>query len=656
MSLDKVTLEVLNNYTRATAESMAYVIMRTAHSTFIKETLDFAAALVTPEGEIFAYPSDLGVAVYLGADLAGAIKTASNYEEGDIIISNDPYTTKSLATHLPDIQVWKPIFYNGKVVCYSWVFMHCSDIGGMVPNSISRRCYDIHQEGLRIPPQKLCKAGMLDEDLLGIIKANSRTPEQIWGDIKAEIAALNTGERKVHDIIAKFGLNIFQEGMYDLLSYTEERCRAIIAEIPDGEYQFASYIDNDVVSDMPIRLNVTVTVNGDNLHIDYSGTDPQVRTSYNLISSGKLNYYHTTFTTCYFLSMDKTIPRNGGVVRPITVTLPKGSLVNAEFPAACGIRNNVGMHNFNAVLGCLTQAMPHKLPASPSTQATMVAVSVTDPKNGRQLVNVVAPMLGGGGGTPDQDGVDACSAELGFVRNTPVESLEAEIPIIIRRYEMIRDSGGAGKHRSGLGTRLDFQVFQPNSVVTTRGVDRTRFRPWGVHSGRCGTLTRMLLNPSTRKEKELGLADWVELEPGDIFSFSTPGGGGYGSPLERDPDAVLTDLQSGFISCVAARDLYGVVIENNQIQWDATKRLRAELVAKQKSSMFDFGTEREEYEATWSAPIYDALTEIILDVPHQLRTYVKKQIWEEIKGLSKQRTATPDDVRAIWDRIKSTIK
>jgi N-methylhydantoinase B len=339
-------------------------------------------------------------------------------------------------------------------------------------------------------------------------------------------------------------------------------------------------------------------------------------------------------------------------MRPISSVLPKGSMMNPEFPAAVGMRSASVPRIQDATLGCLMKAIPDKIPACPSGQGTIMAVSLQDLKSGKRFVNVINPMIGGGGASRFHDGTNAAGGFMTFLCNTPVEVNEAEVPISILKYELIPDSGGAGKYRGGLGIQMDIKFPQPNSSITARNRDRTKFRPWGVLGGKPASPSRFMLNPGTPRERNLGNLDVVKLDPGDIVSIWAPGGGGYGSPLNRDPQAVLRDTQARYISLSAARDEYGVVIFDNQVDLEATERLRSEMKPKEKEVLFDFGPERDAHESVWSKAMYDALTDLLMGMPTSLRSFAKREVFEKVKLLAEKGPVKPKDIYTSWNQIK----
>jgi N-methylhydantoinase B len=653
LRLDRVTLEILHSYLNAVVETMGYVLGRTAHTTFVKETADFATGLVTPEGECYAYPRNLGVSNQIGLLMDKAIDQIDTYQPGDIIFFNDPYSTHGMVTHLPDLQMLKPVFDGDNLICFVWGFLHCSDVGGAVPASISPTFTEIFQEGFRLPPKKLYRSGVLNHDILDVFLANCRIPETNWGDLKALIAALNVGEERLHEVFQKFGVATLQQGMYDLLDYAASRARAVIRDIPDGTYRFVDYMEDDFVTDTPIRLAVAMTVAGDEVTLDLTGTDPQVGSAFNIPTGGRRHPFILKTLIDYVVTHDPGVPLNGGLIRPMSNILPEGSVVNPQFPAAVGVRNATSFLLYDAVLGCLAQAVPDKTRAPGCGEAAIVVASMFDPASGRRFLSVVEPMMGGGGARPTMDGIDGSDTTAGFLRNTPVESIEAELPILIRRYDLIPNSGGAGRYRGGLGIRLDFQVFHPDVIVTARGLERFKFNPWGVHGGRYASTGRAVVNPGTDAERDIGKIDVLRLGIGDVLSLSGPGGGGYGDPLERDPQAVLEDVQAGYLDPRSAAEDYGVLVVNGSADYAATAALRA--AREPRLGRFDLGPGREAFERVWTPELVQALQTVLAEVPITSRPYVKQALAQRAKTASATGSYGVQQLLDDWRELKTQL-
>ena len=654
MAIDPVTLEVLRNYYQAIVEDMARIMERTAYTTFVKETADFSTGLVSTGGEYVAYPWNLGASPYLGLNMASTLRYFDHYEDGDIVICNDAYLSGPLCTHLPDVHVLRPIFHADRLICWGYAFVHSSDMGGAVPASVWPRATEIFQEGLRLRPTKLYRAGRLQEDVRNVILDNCRIPEMNWGDIKAMCAAVNSCDRRVQEMIRKFGIATVVEGIDAVLDYAERRARAALAKIPDGTYRFTDYMEDDLQSEVPVRIKVALTVDGDSVHLDFTGSDPQVASALNIASHGVTHPFLCLAITAYIVSEDPEIPKASSILRPVRVTAPPGSVVNSQFPAPIGVRFGTVLRVFDAVLGALAQALPGRIPAAPAGAISPVVASTLDPLTGMRHVQVVEPMLGGGGGRPTMDGLDAADSSSGFLRNTPVESIEAEVPIVMRRYHLVPGTGGAGAHRGGLAVRLDFQVFHPHAIVTARGMERFKLEPWGVAGGRAGTTGSCVVNRDTPRAREIGKVDVLRLEPGDAVSIVSPAGGGHGDPRRRDPERVRGDVRAGFLTEAQAREQYGVVLRDGAVDLAATERARAAMPPPPEG-MFDCGAARAALERRWPPALQDAAARVLESVPPAVRDWGKHQIYEHVQRVAAERAPTVADVEAAWTQIRARL-
>jgi N-methylhydantoinase B len=629
VNLDKTTLQVLANYCAAAAESMGWTLMRTAYSTFVKETEDFSCQVLTRSGLTVASPKTFGATWYTGLDY-GDVITRFDYREGDICVTSDPYAG-NVATHTPDIHMWKPVFRDGEIVCFVGNHIHNTDVGGAVPATLSRTLTEIQQEGLRIPPMRLMREGVLNQDLLDIIANNVRLPEQNWGDLNAQIACVNVGERKVHEILDRFGKENFVIGLEQLLDYADQQARAVIRQIPDGSYFFADYADEDQAGGYPVRVAVTLTVHGETLTVDFTGSDPQLASSLNMPTGGKERHSLATVGTVYALyCLDPTMMLNAGLVRPTRAIMPEGTVMNAVKPAAVGMRSLLSNIAQTAVIGAFCRAMPDRLPASPGSGVSIMNVK-TSTRTGSSIMASIGPVAGGAGGGPFADGSEGCGANFSFLKNTPVEINEAEVPITIRRYGLVPDSGGPGRYRGGSALEMEFQLFAPQSMVTARNRDRSVFSAWGLTGGRPGAVSRFVQNPGTQQAIELGSQDIVHCAPGDIILIQGPGAGGYGSPLERPTSDVLTDVRRGLVSRERARTDYGVVIGSDlSVDEAATAKLRTALASDADRVEFGHGPGRVAFEAIWTRTRYEALTRILAAVPVTWRFFVKHQVFRAV--------------------------
>jgi N-methylhydantoinase B len=612
---------------------MAQTLFRTAHSTFVKETEDFTTGLATPEGKTFASPYDLGATWFVGLDYGRALDLVDGYEEGDLCMTNDPYSG-FVCTHSPDVHLWKPIFHDGKIACFAVGHVHNTDVGGAVPASLSRANVEVHQEGIRVPPVKLYRRGELNREVLDIMLLNVRMREQNWGDLKAQIAAMKTGERKVQEMIRRFGAEVFSEGINDLLDYAEQQARHVIRKIPEGEYFFADYIDEDSVGGYPCRIAVRLVVKDGEIVLDFSESDPQLTSSINIPTGGDPRHVLLMVPVIYVLyTLDKSILLNAGLLRATSAILPKGSIVNPQFPAAVGMRSLSCMRLQSAVFGAFAQALPDVMPAACGDGGPLINLRTLDTRTGRRIMANLDPITGGGGGTSLRDGTEGSGANFGFLKNTPVEINEAEVPVKILKYGLAPDSGGPGMNRGGTGTILEFRVSAPDTVVTARNRDRSHFTPWGSCGGDAGKPSEFLLNPGSNHETNLGNTDVVTVQPGDVIRIASAGAGGWGNALERDPARVLEDVRRGFVSPAKAVEDYGVVIHDGRVDADATAKLRAERAQRGGRGGFGFSRFRTAFEHRWTRANYARLIELLTTLPVEWRFFVKHRVFELMERL-----------------------
>jgi N-methylhydantoinase B len=660
MAIDKVTLQILANHCRAAAENMAYTLYRTALSTFVKETQDFTVMLTDPAGATVAVPMDLGATWYPGISYGRAIAMIDHYQPGDIGFTNDPYSGY-LATHAPDLHLWKPIFHKDEIVCFAGGHIHNTDMGGAVPASLSRSLTEIHQEGVRFPPMKLYREGELDEKLLRVMLLNVRKPQQNLGDLKALVGALNTGERKVQAMLAKFGRDTFREGLAGLLDWAEHQARDILRSIPDGEYGFCDYADEDGVNGNPCRLALTLTIKGDEAVLDFTGTDPQLTSSLNVPTGSDPRHTLLLVGVYYVLyTLNPQLVLNAGLTRPFTCIVPEGTVLNPLFPAAVGMRSLTCARLRSLIFGAFSQAIPERMPAAPAGSSSIVNVMTTDERTQKSVIAAINPVVGGGGGMPHRDGTNGSGADSAYLKNTPIEVNEAEVPVQFLRYGLLPDSGGAGRWRGGLATTLEFRVFAPDTRITVRNRDRCRFRPWGILGGKAAEPSDFILNPGTEREKILGNSDILVAEPGDVIHIHSPGGGGRGSPLDRESERVLLDVERGYVSLDAAHLLYGVVIRNGAVDTAGTQTAREEMRSREnRGSHFDFGPERDAFEKVWDATAYGVMTRILAQLPVHWRFFVKTKIFavrsDQAADNGPSVSQAFEAVRAAYPQIPSVI-
>jgi len=583
---------------------------------------------------------------------------AHDVREGDVFISNDPEATRGMCTHLSDVFLWKPIFDEGALICYAWSFIHMSDVGGRVAGSIAPSSYEVYQEGIRIPPQKLFREGALDEVFLNTFLVNTRTPEQNWGDMKACLAALNTAEKRVRELIRRYGRERIVRGVDEVLDYAEAQARRVIDHVPDGTYHFSDFIEADMVGLGLIRINLAMTIAGDGMLLDFTGTAPQVRAALNLPTYGKDGHWMLITGLVNWLStQEPQIAYNAGIVRPMKVKIPKGSILNPEPGAAYGARYSTSHKVCDVTIGALAQAVPNELPATDSGQGSILLVSVPDFATGRTKVSVIQPIVGGSGARPTLDGVDGTMVILNFLRNVPTEMIEREMPaIVIRRYGLREDSGGAGRWRGGTGTIIEFETRSPYTTITSRAMERYIFPPAGRRGATPGATGFTTLNPDTEDERDIGKIDILELGPGDVLRIGTQGGGGFGDPITRDARQVRDDLLNGFISQKTAYDIYGLALDaEEKVDEEATARRRGEIAAGRDWTTppeFSFGPARDAYHKRWPTELHDAIAAATDGLPGLKRQLLHGLITERVeKRLAEGKVPNAAAVAVIAEEV-----
>lgn len=589
MRSDAVFLQVLNSRLLAITTEFAENILRAAHSTFIKETWDIAALIMSPQGEVISCPKEVA-AKRLGMSLRKWLEAGPSPASGDIFISNDPIAT-GLASHLNDVFIWKPVYCGDRLVCYALAFVHVSDLGGLVPGSISPAASDIFQEGLRISPVRLFRQGELVEEVRELMLANSRVPAQLWGDIGAVVGALNVCERRLLELLASYDAEMFAQGTEKLLKLAEERSRSLIREIPDGEYSFTDYIDG-LPGLEPIRIKLTLRIEGDNVTLDFTGSADEVRAAYNVYSHSQDGYWGLCRAfTDYFETIDPSIAWNNGLVRPIKVVAPEGSVLNPHPGASCGARVATYFRIYYMILGALNKAVPGTMPSS-GPASTGVMLVATGGGGSSRRINVGQAIFGGGGARPTADGFDGNEMVSWYLRNIPIEILEHEVDVVFKEYAISPGTGGAGRYRGGHGTRVSVEFLIP-ATVTIRGLQRHQFRAWGVGGGRPGSLGSIIVNPDRPDERRIDAITVLEFDSGETLSLTSPGGGGFGDPLERIADEVAREVDEGLLSPEDARDHYGILIDNGEIRLTERRNVKSFL----SGSEIDYGAERINYES-----------------------------------------------------------
>ncbi len=601
-----IETEIFANLFRAIVNEMGWIIQRSAHTTFVKETMDFGTALVTPEGEQFAVIQTTGVNALLGTPMAPGIEAFTDWAPGDIAITNDPYTTAGMVTHLNDVFFLKPVFIDGELLCFVWAFVHCSDIGGKVPGSIDGTNREVFQEGLRIKSTKLYNAGVLNQDIVDVIASNCRSPEMNWGDLGAAVSGLNRGAQRLEQLIARYDPDTVRRAMYSTLDRAEALTRAVLKDIPAGCYEFVEYLEDSYASPVPIRAKLKLTARRDgSVVLDFTGSDPQVASAINMPAGDQK---HHPMLSVAVMNLVVTASEgqfyNAGILRCIELVLPRHSFVNASFPAACGMRVVTTMRVHDMTLGALASAIPGRVPAGGAGQVAIISIATAD-FAGKTRVVAANAVAGGAGGGLGMDGLSGNDYPTAALRNIPVEVLEAEAPVLAQRFALRADSEGAGRLRGGFGIEYAFEVTDDRATVVVRGKDRYRFSAWGVDGGGAAVPSYSLVRHADGSESNVGKQAVYQPHPGDVLVVGGGGGGGFGDPLARDPEKVRADILDGLVSPERGRALYGVALDGDgSIDHQATQALREPVGRPAESGdpgpvAVDFGPGRRQWQADW---------------------------------------------------------
>jgi N-methylhydantoinase B len=567
--LDPILLEVFKNGFEAIADEMALILMRTAHSPIVRDAMDFSTALCDPTGQNLA--QGLTTPMHLGSFYDAMRHLLGEYDgriaPGDVFIGNDPYLASG--QHLPDIYIVKPIFAEAALVGWAATIAHHVDVGGLVPGSNSIGATEIHQEGLRLPFLKLEEGGVRNAMLMTVIAANVRVPEMVLGDIQGQIAAARAGEIGMQALVSRYGADAVAAYGEALQDYSERLARAAIREIPDGSYSFTDHIDGLGDDPEPILFQVTLTVSGDEVTADWTGTSPQVKGGINApLSFCKSNVYAALRSV-----MSADVPNCHGYTRPITVVAPEGSLVNAIYPASCGARGITGYRIVDCVFGALAQAVPEKVAADGAGGSTLP--SFGGRVEGQNFVFSEC-IMGTWGATSTHDGQEGVPHMASNQANVPIEMIEADYPIRIERYGYVTDTGGAGEYRGGLGLARDYRLLADDVYFGVRS-DKSIHAPHGLFGGQPGASTVNFVSSAKGDRRVPSLpTEPITLGRGDMFRHVMAGGGGYGDPLDRAPERVLDDILDDRITADHARDAYGVILKADaSIDRAATEACRA---------------------------------------------------------------------------------
>ncbi len=514
-----INLEIFNNLFATICEEMGVVLCKSSFSTNIKERKDFSCALFDSKGEMVAQAEHLPVHL---ASMSMSVKeaiTALKMSDGDAVILNDPFRG---GTHLPDITVVTPFFYNGskKPDFYVANRAHHSDVGGMTPGSMCNAT-EIYQEGIRIPPVKITQRNVINREIMDIITSNVRTPEEREWDIIAQISANTIGKQRLSELCGKYGKDEAIKYSSELQDYSARIMKSVIKKIPDGEYSFSDYLDDDGVVERPVRIKARINIKGSSVCVDFSGSSRQV--------DGCVNAVYAVTVSCVFYVfrclVDNDIPSNSGCMKPISIKAPEGSVVNAKAPSAVSGGNvETSQRIVDVVFGALSKAIPEMVPAASSGTMSNISIGGYDKLKERHFT-YYETIAGGMGARPNSDGINAIHTHMTNTLNTPVETLEHNYPFRARQYKIRPHSGGLGRYKGGHGIIRDYEFFQAATVSILS--DRRKYAPYGLRGGKKGQVGQNILI-SKGREYKLPTKATVNVNSGDVISIHTPGGGGYG--------------------------------------------------------------------------------------------------------------------------------
>ena len=558
-AVDPVTREVVASSLVSAAEEMSRALRRSAYSAIIYDMLDYSCAVFGPRGELVSQaenlPAQLGVMSSVMAHLLRKFGDGG-IEPGDVFIANHPYHG---ATHANDVIVAMPMYAEGRLMGFAATNAHHMDVGGKTAASEAADAVELWQEGLLLPLVKLYRAGEPDDALFDVIAANVRVPKETLGDIRAQIAACSTGERRFAEICERHGADALQSYIADMWDSTEAVVRDGLRRMRPGTYRAVGLMDPDLFGHGPLRLEVTVTVGGDAVHADFTGTAPQTRGSLNCPLSSTVSA--VWYAVRCMIGDD--VAQNEGAYRPVTTHVPEGCLLNPVFPAPVSVRHLTEQKVADLMLQALREACPERSAAGCSVSFPTFNITGLDATTGEPYM--AADIVGGGmGGHAAGDGISAVDTHMGNCAMMSAEALEVEAPVRVLRTELVPDSGGPGEHRGGLALERWYELIAESANVSGRYADQTleETRPWGSEGGLTGARAAVTLDPGGPDQREiLGKGVDLPLRGGDTFALRSSGGGGWGDPRRRARDQVRADLRDGYITAQQARDVYGFVEE-----------------------------------------------------------------------------------------------
>ena len=555
---DAATFEVVKNSLYAIAEEMKVVLAKTAYSPILKVAGDYSCGVFDARGDMVAQGPDLPIHLGSMPDAVRAVVRAwDDIEPGDVFVHNDPYFGGS---HLPDVNVVSPAFVDGSLLGFCCVRAHWPDIGSATPGSYGA-VTEVYGEGLRLPPVRIHRAGAVNRDVEDIIFTNVRTPDERRGDLRAQIAANRRACDRLTTLAGKYGAGELRRIMQEVMDYSEAMMRGLLRDMPDGEGSFEDFCDGDGIfahganQDETFDIRLRVVKRGDALTVDFAGSDPQVPGPMN----APLSVTASGVFTALKMAIDSAgvVPPNSGAWRPVRVLAPEGTVVNASYPAPVVYANHEISHRVcDMVFGALASFIPEQVMACSQGTSAILALGGVDYRTEERYISYET-VKGGFGARPDRDGINAVASGISNTMNTPVEIIEMSFPVRVESYELLPDSGGAGRWRGGLGARRSWRILERSSRATVC-CERTKSPPFGIAGGADGAPARITLFEPDGAERVLNSKGSFDAPAGSLVVFDVPGSGGYGPATERDPARLREDLADGYVTPEGARRDYGI--------------------------------------------------------------------------------------------------
>jgi N-methylhydantoinase B len=572
--IDPILLAVLNGRLVQIADEMDATLCRSAFNPIIAEAHDACHGLYHAQTGATLVQGTTGLPIFVGA-MAFAVKAVidkanrdGNLEAGDTYLFNDPYDG---GTHLNDFRLVRPLFWNGKLFAWLASVGHWLDVGGNVPGNFNAKATESFQEGFRIPPVKLARAGVIQQDIIDILGANSRVPQSNWGDLHGQLNALDLGERRVEALLGDYGVDLIVSALDLLTARAEKLMRANIASLPDGTYSYDDFLDNDGITDAPLRIALDLSISGDKMLLDFSRSSPPC--------DGPLNIALSTTVACCYVALKHIfidVPANAGCLAPIEFVIPNTTLLGVSAPRPVGGYTETILRVIDTLFGAFAKVAPQRANGSPF--ATINALSLSGwREHGRRWVMFC--FFGGGlGGNPESDGLNHGNNPISTATIPPAEILESLYPVMFTQWALRPDSGGPGFNRGGLGAIYEIEALAEGATDVSLLGERGKFPPFGVNGGKSAALNRFIYQTDSGEctPPLVSKVTDIRIAGGQHVRLETPGGGGFGDPLTRDPSRVARDVNLGYVTPAAARRDYGVVIgENGTVDAVATATLRS---------------------------------------------------------------------------------